>query len=228
MKLKQAGIAFALSTLVASGAYADKRQNIQAAKGGATFFGGAIAGAVIGGPIGFILGGLGGGLLAEENQERFEHSLALEQTEREMMTLEQHVDEQEFEISKLEKMISEKMNFQMYFKPGKDELTDEDQEQIRALADFLSENDYMHVNIDGHADPRGTDEYNAVLSTERAKAVASILKEHGIETDRLTVKGHGSRFSSNTLSTLEEYALQRKVNVQVFSSKGGADLAVAN
>lgn len=228
MNFKQAAIALTLSSIAATSAHAGKRENIQAAKGGATFLGGAIAGAVIGGPVGMLIGGIGGGLLAEEGQEKLEQSIALEQKEQEMKVLELQVDEQDFEISKLEKMISEKMRFQMYFGTGEDELATEDQEQLRALADFLIENDYMHVSIDGHADPRGTDEYNAVLSTERAKAVASILEEAGISVERLTVKGHGSRFSSSTIVSLDEYARQRKVNVQVFSSKGGAELASAN
>jgi outer membrane protein OmpA-like peptidoglycan-associated protein len=228
MTFTKTGIAIVLTSFIATGAQADNRQSIQAAKGGATFIGGAVAGAMIGGPIGMILGGIGGGLLAEEGQDKLEQTIVLEQTEVEMNMLEQQVDDQEFEIKKLEKMIAEKMRFQMYFKTGEDELAIEDQEQIRALADFLNENDYMHVSIDGHTDPRGTDEYNAVLSNERAKSVATILEENGIDASRLSVKGHGSSFANTNMTSVEEFASQRKVNVQVFSSKGSASLASAN
>jgi outer membrane protein OmpA-like peptidoglycan-associated protein len=96
---------------------------------------------------------------------------------------------------------------------------------VEALADFLSENDYMHVTIDGHADPRGDSKYNIELSESRAESVAQILKEAGIEDYRLQTKGHGANFSSSALNSIDDYAQQRRVKIQVFPSKGSAGLA---
>ena len=71
-------------------------------------------------------------------------------------------------------------------------------------------------------------EYNLTLSEARAISVAEILQENGIETYRINTKGHGSTFSNAALGSLDDYAEERKVKIQVFSSKSGADLAKIN
>lgn len=214
-----------LATAASPHVLADKRQSLQDAKGGLTFFSAAIAGGIAGGPIGFILGGLGGAYWAEQGQQKLDQETQLERSHMNVSKLEKSVDDQSLEIAKLEAMIAEKMQFQMYFKTGDAQLTQSDETQVEALADFLAENDYMHVTIDGHADPRGEANYNITLSESRAESVAKILKEAGIEDYRLQVKGHGARFSSAALSSVEEYAEQRRVKIQVFPSKGSAGLA---
>jgi len=226
MNIKKAGSIVAITTtLMSSAAFADKRQSLQDAKGGATFLTAAIAGGVAGGPVGFILGALGGAYWAEQGQQKLDQEIHLETSHMSVSKLEQAVDHQNLEISKLEKMIAEKMQFQMYFKTGESELTQTDKTQIEALADFLSENDYMHVTIDGHADPRGENQYNIALSENRADSVAQILKQAGIPDFRLEVKGHGANFSSASLESLDEYSQQRRVKIQVFPSKGSSSLA---
>lgn len=220
--------ALALSiSLLSSAAYADKRTKVQEVKSGATFAAATVVGAVAGGPIGMVLGAIGGMYLGEQGKKQVEQEIELEASTMALTQFEQQIDQQEIEIGSLEKMIEEKMQFQMHFKTGDDKLSKEDSEQIRALSDFMKDNEYMHVAVDGHTDPRGTDEYNNVLSHERAKAVAAILEQNGIDPARISTRGHGSSFSKNATSA-DDYAQLRKVKVQVFSSKGGANLASAN
>jgi len=229
MKRLKTITAISLTTVLASPlAFADKKQTIQDAKSGATFFTAAIAGGVAGGPIGFILGGLGGAYLADQGQQKLEQEIQLELANMNTSQLEMLLDEQNLEIGQLEAMIAEKMQFQMYFKTGQAALNKNDETQLQALADFLKENDYMHITIDGHADPRGEPEYNLTLSETRADAVARILKENGIEDYRMHLKGHGSSFSNAALGSIDEYAQERRVNIQVFPSKDSANLANIN
>ncbi len=47
------------------------------------------------------------------------------------------------------------------------------------------------VRIEGHADERGTSEYNLALSAQRAAAVRTYLTSLGIAADRLTIVGYG-------------------------------------
>ena len=233
MKIKKTcSVIAVIASLSAASAFADKGQTSQDVKGGLTFLSAAVAGGIAGGPIGFVLGGLGGAYWAEQGQAKFEQEQLLETSKARLEastmslnSLEKTLEKQDIEIAQLEKMISEKMQFQMYFKTGQASLTSTDETQIQALADFLAENSYMHVAIDGHADPRGDSSYNIELSTDRAQTVANILKEAGISDYRMDVTGHGANFSSSSLSSLEDYAEQRRVNIQVFPSKESGRLA---
>ena len=55
----------------------------------------------------------------------------------------------------------------------------------------LKQSGDMKVEVAGHTDYVGTDEYNMGLSMRRADAVRMYLIDKGIAADRLTVKGYG-------------------------------------
>ena len=63
---------------------------------------------------------------------------------------------------------------------------------IRGLADFLKQNEAMYVEVGGHTDSIGSDDYNQNLSQRRAFAVMEVLQnEHGIARRRLKAVGYG-------------------------------------
>lgn len=192
-----------------------------------TLSGAGAIGALAGGPIGFVIGATGGALFGEHWKKHDHQKDALEKSMITTNVLNTEIEQQSLEIAQLEKMIAEKMQFQLYFETSEDRLTDTDSEQLKALSDFLKDNQYMHVSIDGHTDPRGTDEFNLVLSEERAFSVANVLASEGIEANRISAKGHGSRFSLGLSGDSDQYTQERKVKVEVFSSKGSTDLASA-
>ena len=74
------------------------------------------------------------------------------------------------------------------------DLTGDAQGVLDRLAGVLND-DLMHgqvVQIEGHADAQGPDEYNLTLSQLRARAVRTYLMEqHGISADRLPFIGKG-------------------------------------
>ncbi len=63
--------------------------------------------------------------------------------------------------------------------------------RLNEVAEVLRNNPDMKVEIRGHTDDRGSDEYNMRLSQDRAQSVADALVAMGIGRDRLTVKGFG-------------------------------------
>ncbi len=58
-------------------------------------------------------------------------------------------------------------------------------------ADWLNENSNVSITIEGHADERGTREYNLALGEKRANSVKNFLVSKGISSSRLTVISYG-------------------------------------
>ena len=63
---------------------------------------------------------------------------------------------------------------------------------IARLRDWLGHNADARLLVEGHADSRGSEAHNLVLSFARAKSVASILAGKGIPAGRLTVRAAGA------------------------------------
>jgi outer membrane protein OmpA-like peptidoglycan-associated protein len=52
--------------------------------------------------------------------------------------------------------------------------------------------EYVHIEVQGHTDQRGTAEYNKKLSLDRATSVLEFLVKHGVDHDRLNAVGFGA------------------------------------
>lgn len=62
---------------------------------------------------------------------------------------------------------------------------------LDAHAKFLTENSNVNVLVEGHADERGTPEYNIALGERRAKAVATYLENMGVSSSQISVVSYG-------------------------------------
>ena len=62
---------------------------------------------------------------------------------------------------------------------------------LRANADWLKSNSSVRVDIEGHCDERGTNEYNLALGAKRAQAARDYLVSLGIAPDRLSTTSYG-------------------------------------
>jgi Mg-chelatase subunit ChlD len=67
----------------------------------------------------------------------------------------------------------------------------ESMSKVREIGSVMLTYPTMKMEVRGHTDDRGSDEYNQKLSEDRAAAVADVLVSMGIARDRLTVKGFG-------------------------------------
>jgi len=82
--------------------------------------------------------------------------------------------------------------------------------------DALNRYPEIKVELDGHTDSIGTDQYNQGLSERRAQIVADYLTAHGISADRITaVKGFGESQPIDTNSTKEGRARNRRTELKV-------------
>ena len=71
------------------------------------------------------------------------------------------------------------------------------------------------VEISGHTDSQGDDDYNKKLSERRANAVVEYLVKRGIASDRLKATGFGETKSVSTNDTEEGRANNRRVEMTV-------------
>ena len=88
--------------------------------------------------------------------------------------------------------------------------------KLDQVARFLKLNPTFSVNVSGHADARGTDEYNQALSERRAAAVARYLTSTGkIARNRVTTVGYGESQPRASNDTAEGMAQNRRAQVEL-------------
>ena len=176
----------------------------------------ATFGALAGGPIGFAFGIIGGALINDYSSKQEAKKMALHESAATITALETAVIQQEVEMEKLEQIVQQKLHLKVRFETGSDKLTTYDEENLAAFSEMLHDNPKLNVRLDGYTDPRGTDEYNNVLSLERARAVAGMLEDYGIAPERINAYGHGSAQVPNLLS-VEDYTEHRRVDIETFT-----------
>lgn len=69
--------------------------------------------------------------------------------------------------------------------------------ELDKLVAILNDNPNISIEMGSHADVRGEDEYNMILSNNRAKSAVDYLISKGISADRLTYKGYGESMLVN-------------------------------
>ena len=104
----------------------------------------------------------------------------------------------------------------VFFATNKTALTTASRETLRKQATFLRKNKDLSVTIEGHADERGTREYNLALGERRANAAKDYLMTYGISGKRLSVISYGKEKPVNTASTPLAWSQNRRsVTVKV-------------
>ena len=81
---------------------------------------------------------------------------------------------------------------------------------LRKQADYLRKNKDMKVVIEGHADERGTREYNLALGERRANAARDYLMTYGISGKRISVISYGKERPVNSASTPLAWSQNRR------------------
>ncbi len=79
----------------------------------------------------------------------------------------------------------------VFFATNESILTTKSRDTLRKQAAWLRENSNVNVVVEGHADERGTREYNLALGERRANAAKDYLITYGISADRISVISYG-------------------------------------
>jgi peptidoglycan-associated lipoprotein len=97
-----------------------------------------------------------------------------------------------------------------------------DQETLDRKAAILIANSGVKLRIAGHADERGSDEYNLALGNRRAAAAKRYLENKGVDGSRLEVVSYGEERPLNPGSDETAYAQNRRDEFEV--TAGGNNL----
>ena len=79
----------------------------------------------------------------------------------------------------------------VFFATNESVLTTAARETLRKQATWLRKNSKITIVLEGHADERGTREYNLALSEKRANAAKDYLMTYGISSNRISVLSYG-------------------------------------
>jgi len=79
----------------------------------------------------------------------------------------------------------------IFFATNKSKLTTASRDTLRKQATWMRKNKDVTVTVEGHADERGTREYNLALGERRANAAKDYLMTYGISGNRISVISYG-------------------------------------
>ena len=82
-------------------------------------------------------------------------------------------------------------NATVYFEFDSFKLSSKSIQTLRSAVTAMKENSSIKIIISGHADERGTREYNLALGQRRAESVRDYLAVNGISKSRVSVKSYG-------------------------------------
>ena len=98
----------------------------------------------------------------------------------------------------------------IYFAFDNSTIAGDYEEMLAAHAAYLSKDPSLEVKIEGHADERGTPEYNIALGERRAEAVAKYLQALGVQADQIEVVSYGEEKPLLLGQSEEVYAKNRR------------------
>ncbi len=101
----------------------------------------------------------------------------------------------------------------IYFEFDKSNLTSKSIQILKSVASALNENKSIQVTLAGHADERGTREYNLALGQRRAETVSDYFILNGISKNRISVKSYGEERPLAIGQDDESYSKNRRVEI---------------
>ena len=110
----------------------------------------------------------------------------------------------------------------VYFETAKAVIKPQSFELLNEVATTIVANPQIgRVEVQGHTDNRGNDQYNMDLSDARAKAVRDYLIGQGVPPERLAARGYGETTPIQTNNTETGRAQNRRVEFRIMASDSG-------
>jgi len=114
-------------------------------------------------------------------------------------------------VERVEEGIKVEFNEKILFAFSKSDLGESAKTNLNKLVAILNQYPNTNIEIQGHTDSRGTDEYNMGLSQRRANTVRDYLASQGIVGTRMTTRGFGESAPAYSNDTPDGMARNRRV-----------------
>ena len=105
-------------------------------------------------------------------------------------------------------------NAVVYFEYDKFTLTSQSIQALKGVVTLMQKNPKLTLSLEGHADERGTREYNLALGQRRSESVASYLVSNGINRSQLSVKSFGEERPLSLGSNDSAWSKNRRVEIK--------------
>lgn len=102
----------------------------------------------------------------------------------------------------------------IYFDFDSSEVRPQDRELMSRHAMQLADNMRVSARLEGHADERGSREYNIGLGERRAQAVRQMLMIQGVSASQIATVSFGEERPASFGSSESDYALNRRVEIK--------------
>ena len=119
-----------------------------------------------------------------------------------------------------EREFAVKVGDTVHFSTDSPELSAEAQQTLSGQAKWLNQYPNYAITIEGHADERGTREYNIALGAQRASAVKQFLSTHGVNPGRVRTISYGRERPVAVCSDISCWSQNRRA-VTVLGRGGG-------
>ena len=113
-------------------------------------------------------------------------------------------------INDVNNVLAEKV---IYFEYDSDQISADYQELIAHHGKYLASNPDMSVRLEGHADERGSREYNVALANRRAQSVRRLVLFQGVNADQVSVISYGEEKPVALGHDNESWRLNRRVEL---------------
>ncbi len=107
----------------------------------------------------------------------------------------------------------------IYFEYDKCELMPRSYVELKKLLKIMQDNPALTIEICGHTDSTGEDDYNQILSEKRAKSVADFLTQRDIPAPRVRFRGCGSTQPIATNTTAKGRQMNRRVEFIILQTE---------
>ncbi len=108
----------------------------------------------------------------------------------------------------------------IYFDYDSSGISDSARQRIEANVETLRANPGMRVQLEGHTDKRGTNDYNMALGAGRAKSVRDVMVSLGVSASKLETISYGEELPLDASDSEMAYAKNRRVHLSPVGAGG--------
>jgi peptidoglycan-associated lipoprotein len=124
-----------------------------------------------------------------------------------------------FEDKKVSESVSEEFAKEglltVYFPFDSYTIQSSEVENIKKNVDFLKKYAELKIVIAGHGDARGSNEYNVILGEMRANSIRKVLRQYGVEAERVQITSFGEEKPAISGDSEEAWSKNRRAEFEI-------------